>query len=107
MAKSVDRLFKSVIRVAGPSAEKNAHIFHRADILRTHDLFNGRGIPKRLRKRSRRSTRVPAMSMFPPRGMAVDKSPAMPPRGGVVSPEDIENVVAHIRQNLCKCEYKK
>ena len=40
-------------------------------------------------------------------GMAVDKSPAMPPWGGIVSPEDIENLVAHIRQNLCKCEYKK
>ena len=40
-------------------------------------------------------------------GMAVGKSPAMPPWGGIVSPEDIENVVAHIRQNLCKCEYKK
>ena len=31
----------------------------------------------------------------------------MPPWGGMVSPEDIENVVAYIRQNLCKCEYKK
>ena len=40
-------------------------------------------------------------------GMAVGKSPAMPPWGGIVSPEDIENLVAHIRQNLCKCEYKK
>lgn len=40
-------------------------------------------------------------------GAAVGKSPAMPPWAGVVSPEDIENVVAHIRQNLCKCEYKK
>jgi mono/diheme cytochrome c family protein len=40
-------------------------------------------------------------------GMAVGKSPAMPPWGGIVTPEDIENVVAHIRQNLCKCEYKK
>ena len=40
-------------------------------------------------------------------GMAVDKSPAMPPWGGVVSPEDIENVVAHIRQNLCKCQHKE
>ena len=37
----------------------------------------------------------------------IGKSPAMPPWGGVVSPEDIDNVVAHIRQNLCKCEYKK
>ena len=26
---------------------------------------------------------------------------------GIISPEDIENVVAHIRQNLCKCEHKK
>ncbi len=40
-------------------------------------------------------------------GMAVGKSPAMPPWSGIVSPEDIDNVVAHIRQNLCKCEYKK
>ena len=40
-------------------------------------------------------------------GMAVGKSPAMPPWGGIVSPGDIGNVVAHIRQNLCKCEYKK
>ena len=40
-------------------------------------------------------------------GMAVGKSPAMPPWGGIVSPEDIENVVAHIRQNLCKCQYKE
>lgn len=40
-------------------------------------------------------------------GGAVGKSPAMPPWGGGVSPEDIDNVVAHIRQNLCKCEHKK
>jgi len=40
-------------------------------------------------------------------GGAVGKSPAMPPWGGVVSPEDIQNVVAYIRKNLCKCEYKK
>ena len=40
-------------------------------------------------------------------GAAVGKSPAMPPWGGVVSPGDIENVVAHIRRNLCKCEHKK
>ena len=40
-------------------------------------------------------------------GAAVGKSPVMMAWGGIISPEDIENVVAHIRQNLCKCEYKK
>ncbi len=40
-------------------------------------------------------------------GVAVGKSAAMPPWGGVVSAQDIDNVIAHIRQNLCKCEYKK
>ncbi len=40
-------------------------------------------------------------------GMAVGKSAAMPPWAGVVSPQDIENVVAHIRENLCKCQYKQ
>ena len=40
-------------------------------------------------------------------GAAVGKSPMMTAWGGIISPEDIENLVAHIRQNLCKCEYKK
>ena len=40
-------------------------------------------------------------------GAAVGKSPMMTAWSGIISPEDIENVVAHIRQNLCKCEYKK
>ena len=40
-------------------------------------------------------------------GAAVGKSPVMMAWGGIISPEDIENVVAHIRQNLCKCEHKK
>ena len=40
-------------------------------------------------------------------GAAVGKSPVMMAWDGIISPEDIENVVAHIRQNLCKCEYKK
>ncbi len=40
-------------------------------------------------------------------GAAVGKSPMMTAWAGIISPEDINNVVAHIRQNLCKCEYKK
>lgn len=40
-------------------------------------------------------------------GAAVGKSPMMTAWAGIISPEDIDNVVAHIRQNLCKCEYKK
>ena len=40
-------------------------------------------------------------------GAAVGKSSVMMAWGGIISPEDIENLVAHIRQNLCKCEYKK
>lgn len=39
-------------------------------------------------------------------GGSVGKSFAMPPWGGVLSLEDIKNVVAHIRQNLCKCQHK-
>ena len=39
-------------------------------------------------------------------GGSVGKSFAMPPWAGVLSPEDIKNVVAHIRQNLCKCQHK-
>ena len=26
---------------------------------------------------------------------------------GIITPEDIDNLVAHIRRDLCKCEYKK
>ena len=40
-------------------------------------------------------------------GAAAGLSAAMPPWNGVISPEDIQNVVAHIRQNLCKCRYEK
>lgn len=39
-------------------------------------------------------------------GAAVDKSPAMPAHSGMLSDEDITNVIAHIRKNLCKCEPK-
>ena len=40
-------------------------------------------------------------------GAAVGKSPMMTAWSGIISPANIDNVVAHIRQNLCKCEYKK
>ncbi len=40
-------------------------------------------------------------------GAAVGKSPLMTAWAGIITPEDINNLVAHIRQNLCKCEYKK
>jgi hypothetical protein len=39
-------------------------------------------------------------------GAAVGKSPLMPAWGGTLSEQDIWNVIAHIRQNICKCEYK-
>ncbi len=39
-------------------------------------------------------------------GAAVGKSPLMPPWGSVLSEEDIWNVVAYIRSEICKCEYK-
>lgn len=40
-------------------------------------------------------------------GAAGGLSAAMPPWSGVIGAEDIQNVVAHIRQNLCECQYKK
>lgn len=40
-------------------------------------------------------------------GASVGLSPMMAAWGGVLSDQDIWNVVAYIRQDLCKCEYKK
>ena len=40
-------------------------------------------------------------------GAAVGLSPMMAPWGGVLSEQDIWNVVAFIRQDLCKCQYKE
>lgn len=40
-------------------------------------------------------------------GASVGLSPMMAPWGGVLSEQDIWNVVAYIRQDLCKCQYKK
>lgn len=40
-------------------------------------------------------------------GASVGLSPMMAAWGGVLSEQDIWNVVAYIRQDLCKCEYKK
>ena len=39
-------------------------------------------------------------------GAAVGKSPLMPAWGGVLSDNDIWNVIAYLRQDICKCQYK-
>src|ERR1700758_2784253 len=39
-------------------------------------------------------------------GAAMGKSPFMPPWKGVLSDTDIWDVVAYIRQDICKCQYK-
>ncbi len=39
-------------------------------------------------------------------GASVDKSPLMPAWGGVLSDDKIWNVIAYIRNDLCKCEAK-
>jgi mono/diheme cytochrome c family protein/predicted small secreted protein len=39
-------------------------------------------------------------------GASVGRSPLMPAWGGTLSKDDIWNVIAHIRQDVCKCEYK-
>lgn len=39
-------------------------------------------------------------------GAAVGKSALMPAWGGTLSDEDIKNVIAYIRQDICKCQYK-
>jgi mono/diheme cytochrome c family protein len=39
-------------------------------------------------------------------GASVGKSPLMPAWGSTLSDDDIRNVIAFIRQNLCKCEYE-
>ncbi len=40
-------------------------------------------------------------------GASVGKSPLMPPLGGALSDEDVHNIVAFIRSELCKCQFKK
>ncbi|MGE5445322.1 MAG: c-type cytochrome [Ignavibacteriales bacterium] len=39
-------------------------------------------------------------------GAAMGKSPFMPPWKGVLSETDIWDVIAYIRQDICKCQYK-
>jgi mono/diheme cytochrome c family protein len=39
-------------------------------------------------------------------GASVGKSPMMAAWGGILSKNDILNVIAYIRKDLCKCEYK-
>jgi mono/diheme cytochrome c family protein len=38
-------------------------------------------------------------------GAAMGKSPFMPPWKGVLSETDIRDVIAYIRQDICKCRY--
>lgn len=40
-------------------------------------------------------------------GASVGKSPNMPPWEGILSDDDIWNVIAYLRKNICKCKYKK
>lgn len=40
-------------------------------------------------------------------GIADGKSALMPPFGSILSKDDVLNVVAYIRTDLCKCEYKE
>jgi mono/diheme cytochrome c family protein len=40
-------------------------------------------------------------------GLANGKAALMPPYGSILSKDDISNVVAYIRTDLCKCEYKE
>ncbi len=39
-------------------------------------------------------------------GAAMGKSPFMPPWKGVLSETDIRDVIAYIRSDICKCQYK-
>jgi len=39
-------------------------------------------------------------------GASVGKSPMMAAWGGILSKDDILNVIAYIRKDICKCEYK-
>jgi mono/diheme cytochrome c family protein len=39
-------------------------------------------------------------------GAALGKSPFMPPWKGVLSETDIRDVIAYIRNDICKCQYK-
>lgn len=39
-------------------------------------------------------------------GASVGKSPMMAAWGGILSKNDILNVIAYIRKDICKCEYK-
>lgn len=39
-------------------------------------------------------------------GAAVGKSPIMPAWEGILTPDDIQNVIAYIRNDICKCQPK-
>ena len=40
-------------------------------------------------------------------GASVGKSPLMPAWGGTLTDDDIWNVLAYVRQDICKCQYKE
>jgi mono/diheme cytochrome c family protein len=40
-------------------------------------------------------------------GASVGKSPLMPAWGGTLTDDDIWNVIAYVRQDICKCQYKE
>ncbi len=40
-------------------------------------------------------------------GASVGLSPMMAAWGGVLSEQDIKDVIAYIRQDICKCQYEK
>ena len=39
-------------------------------------------------------------------GTSVGMSAAMPAWGGIIPEDDINNIIAHVRTNVCKCEAK-
>lgn len=39
-------------------------------------------------------------------GASVGKSPMMAAWGGILSNDDISNVIAYLRKDICKCEFK-
>jgi len=39
-------------------------------------------------------------------GASVGRSPLMPAWGGTLTDDDIWNVIAYVRQDICKCQYK-
>lgn len=64
--------------------------------------------PRNLTDASYMSTRSDAtlFKVIKEGGASVGKSPSMPPWGGALSDQDINNIIAFIRSDLCKCSHK-